>query len=91
MNIRDHKAYQYAVSVVNGDVIAGKYIIKECKKFLEELDNPDSKYFIDEEEVEKITNLTKLINMASGPAAGKSAHDALAGFQWYFIINALIS
>lgn len=89
MNIRDHKAYQYAVSVANGDTPTGKYIIKECKKFLQELDNPDSKFFIDEDEVEKITNLTKLINMASGPAAGKSAHDALAGFQWYFIINAL--
>ena len=89
MDIKSHKAYQYALSVVNGEVIAGKYIKKECKKFLRDLDNPDCKFFIDEEEVRKITMLTKLINMASGPAAGKTAHDALAGFQWYFIINAL--
>jgi phage terminase large subunit-like protein len=89
MNIKEHKAYQYALDVVEGKILTGKYIKKECKKFLTDLENPDCKYFIDEGEVEKITNLTKLVNMASGPAAGKSAHDALAGFQWYFIVNAL--
>jgi phage terminase large subunit-like protein len=89
MNIRDHKAYQYALDVVNDEIITGKYIKKECQKFLNDLANPNCKFYIDENEVEKITNLTKLINMASGPAAGKPAHDALAGFQWYFIINAL--
>lgn len=89
MNIREHKAYQYALSVVNGEIIAGKYIKKECKKFLNDIDDPNSKYFIDEEQVKKITGLTKLINMASGPAAGKSAYEALAPFQWYFIVNAL--
>ena len=89
MNIKDHPAYQYALDVVNGEIIAGKYIIKECKKFLKDIDDPDCKYFIDEDEMEKITNLTKLINMSAGPAAGKPAHDSLGGFQWYFIVNAL--
>lgn len=89
MDIKNHVAYQYALSVVNEEVITGKYIKKECKKFLKDIEDPDCKFFIDVEEVNKITMLTKLINMASGPAAGKSAHDALAGFQWYFIINAL--
>lgn len=89
MEIRSHKAYQYALDVANEKVITGKYIKKECKKFLSDLDDPDCKFFIDEEQVRKITMLTQLINMASGPAAGKTAHDALAGFQWYFIINAL--
>ncbi|HLO11605.1 MAG TPA: terminase TerL endonuclease subunit [Pseudoneobacillus sp.] len=89
MDIKEHAAYQYALDVVEGRIIAGKYIKKECQKFLKDIDDPDCKYFIDTEEMKKITMLTKLINMASGPAAGKSAHDALAGFQWYFIINAL--
>lgn len=89
MEIRSHKAYQYALDVANEKVITGKYIKKECNKFLKDLDDPDCKFFIDEEQVRKITMLTQLINMASGPAAGKTAHDALAGFQWYFIINAL--
>lgn len=89
MEIRSHKAYQYALDVHSGKIITGKYIKKECAKFLNDLDDPDCKFFIDEEQVRKITMLTQLINMASGPAAGKTAHDALAGFQWYFIINAL--
>lgn len=89
MNIKDHKAYKYALDVVEGRLHTGKYVIKQCQKFLDDIDNVDSKYFIDEDEVEKITNLTKLINMSAGPAAGKPAHDALGGFQWFFIINAL--
>lgn len=92
MDIKEHKAYQYALSVARGEVIAGKYIVKECKKFIEDIDNQDNEdfpYFLDTNEVEKITNITKLINMASGPAVGKPTHDALAGFQWYFILNAL--
>ena len=27
--------------------------------------------------------------MASGPAAGTPVHDALAGFQWFFLVNTL--
>lgn len=87
--IKSHKAYKYAQDVVSGKIIAGKYVIKQCQKFLDDLDNEDCKYFIDEKEVDKITNLTKLINMASGPAAGKSTYESLADFQWFFIINAL--
>lgn len=92
MNIKEHKAYLYAKDVAEGKVIAGKYVILECMKFIKDIERIEDegfKYFIDYEEVEKITKLTKLINMASGPAAGKPAHDSLAGFQWYFIINAL--
>lgn len=87
--IKQHEAYKYAVKVNSGKVIAGKYIKKACKRFLDELENPDSKYFIDEEEMRKITGLTKVINMATGLLAGTPSHDALAGFQWFFIINAL--
>lgn len=87
--IQEHAAYQYAVQVTEEQIIAGKYIIKACEQFLEEYNNPDSKYFIDESDLKKITGLTKLINMATGLAQGTSTHDALAPFQWFFIINAL--
>jgi phage terminase large subunit-like protein len=89
MDITTHKAYLYAKDVVDGKITTGKYIKKQCAKFFADLENPDCKFYIDEDEVRKITMLTKLINMASGPAAGKTAHDSLAGFQWFFIINAL--
>lgn len=87
--IKEHAAYQYALDVVEGRIIAGKYIKKSCSKFISELHNPKSKYFLDEKDLEKITNLTKLINMATGLLAGTPTHDALAPFQWFFIANAL--
>ena len=87
--IRDHKAYKYAVDVVSGKIISGKYIIIQCKKFLDDIDDENCKYFIDERELTLITNLTKLINMSTGLKVGIPAHDALAGFQWFFLVNAL--
>lgn len=87
--IKEHAAYQYALDVTEGKIIAGKYIIKACKNFLDELHNPDSQYFIDENELKKITGLTKLINMATGLLAGTPCYNALAPFQWFFIVNAL--
>lgn len=87
--IMNHPSYKYAIDVVNGDAIAGEYVVKQCQQFLDDFNNPNSKYFIDVEEMIKITNLLKLINMATGLKAGTSAYDALAGFQWFFIINIL--
>lgn len=87
--IKEHKAYEYARRVVDKDIIAGKYVIKVCKQFLDDLENDNCKYFLDVDELKKITNLTKLINMATGLAAGISSYQALAGFQWFFLVNAL--
>ena len=87
--IEEHAAYQYAVQVTEKQIIAGKYVIKACQQFLDEYNNPDSKYYLDESDIKKITELTKLINMATGLKAGTPTHDALGGFQWFFIINAL--
>lgn len=88
--IRKHKAYVYAKKVVNNEIISGKYVKKVCKLFLNDVDNNQNcKYFIDTEELVKITNLTKLINMATGLKVGTPAYDALAGFQWFFLVNAL--
>ena len=87
--VKQHAAYQYAVEVTENKVISGKYIKKACKQFLDDLEDPNSKYFIDEKELEKITNLTKLINMATGLKAGTPCYDSLAPFQWFFLVNAL--
>lgn len=87
--IESHAAFQYAVKVAERQIIAGEYVIKACEQFLDEYKNPDSKYFIDEDDLKKITNLTKIINMASGLKAGTPTHDALGGFQWFFLVNAL--
>lgn len=87
--ITEHPSYQYALSVVNDEIISGKYIKKECKRFLDELENESSKYFLDVETMEMIDNLTKLLNMADGMNIGESVYESLADFQWYFVINAL--
>ena len=43
--IIEHPSYQYALSVVNDEIIAGKYIKKECQKFLEDIENEESPYY----------------------------------------------
>lgn len=87
--IKSHKAYQYAVQVVNNEIISGKFVKIQCQKFLDDVNDENCKYFIDENELQLITNLTKLINMSTGLRVGIPAHDALAGFQWFFLVNAL--
>lgn len=87
--IEEHAAYQYAVQVTERQIVAGKYVIKATERFLDEYNNPDSRYFIDEADLKKITGLTKLINMATGLKAGTPTHDAIAPFQWFFLVNAL--
>lgn len=87
--IRSHKSYIYAQDVASGKIISAKYIIIACKKFLADVENPNCKYKIDTEQLKLITGLTALINMATGLKVGISAKDALAGFQWFFLVNAL--
>ncbi len=92
--LREHKAYKYALDVVNDNIKhneeiipQAKYVKIQCKKFLEDLEDENSKYFFDINELEKITNLTKLINLGDGLKAGTSSYESLVGFQWFFIAN----
>lgn len=94
ISIYDHLAYKYAYDVVNDNIKLNgtpikqaKYVIKQCERFLYDLEDEECKYFIDEDELDKITKLTKLINMGDGLKVGQSAYDALVGFQWFFIVN----
>ena len=88
--IMQHKAYKYARDVVDEKIIAGKYIKIACKNFIRDVENNENcKYFLDVHDLQLMTNLTKLINMATGIKAGVCSHDALAGFQWFFLVNAL--
>ena len=87
--ILNHPAYKYALDVVNGDSHAGEYIVKECKKFLKDLDDEESKYFLNEEDLRLIDEFLKLVKMADGHRVGMTAYDSLAPFQWYFLANTL--
>ena len=68
--IKQHKAYQYAVQVVNNEIISGKFVKIQCQRFLQDVEDENCKYFIDEKELTLITNLTKLINMSTGLKVG---------------------
>src|SRR5699024_3124458 len=57
--------------------------------YMDHQDDDDFEYFFDYDFANLVTEMTKLINMASGTKAGESVHSSLAGFQWFFIINVL--
>lgn len=88
----NHPAYKYAVEVVDDKFPNNKDIHIICESFLSDLEktsSEDFKFFFDYDLAKKITNLTKLINMASGIRQGQPVHDSLAPFQWFFIMNVL--
>jgi hypothetical protein len=41
--IKEHKSYNYATSVVNGEINAPKYVILQCQQFLDIADGKDDK------------------------------------------------
>jgi phage terminase large subunit-like protein len=57
----------------------------QCQQFLDIADGKDDKYMIDEDKVDMIDNLLKLMKMAKGLDAGSSVYDVIAGFQSFFI------
>jgi phage terminase large subunit-like protein len=87
--IENHKSYVYALSVVNGEINAPKFVIMQCQHFLDIADGKDDNYMIDENKVDMIDNLLKLMKMAKGLDAGSSVYDVIAGFQSFFIIAVL--
>jgi len=87
------KGYQYALDVVNEEIPADKYIVIMCQNFLRDvqsIENDDFDYFLDLNYFTRVTKLLKLMKMGSGLSQGKTVYNSLAGFQWLFIINALV-
>ena len=92
-----NKAYEYAKKVVGGKLkdchgkktTAPKYVIKQCKTFIEVSDGKSDKYVIDEGKVKKVEGLLKLLNMPLGINAGQSLYDCTTGYQWLFYIAIL--
>lgn len=89
-SFKQHPAYQYAQGVANGDIIANKDVTTVCQRFLADLEAEKvTPFFFDYKFANKITTITSFIKMPNGVASGKTARDSLAGFQWFFIMNAL--
>jgi phage terminase large subunit-like protein len=87
--IREHKSYKYALSVVNHEINAPKYVILQCQEFLNIADGKGDNYLIDEKTVKKIDKLLKLMKMAKGLKQGDTVYNGIAGFQSFFIIAIL--
>ena len=82
------KAYRYATDVLEGKFPTNKYIKAICKKFIYELGHEEElNYFFDYETADKIMNIMKLINFATGAVAGQSLYEACVGYQYFFVLN----
>lgn len=74
------------MAVAEGKVNAPKFVKSQVKEFLSITNNKDSRYKIDENKVRTIGELLKLLIMPKGLKANATVYDAMAGFQWLFII-----
>ena len=74
------------MAVAEGKVNAPKFVKLQVKEFLSIANNKDSRYKIDENKVRTIGELLKLLIMPKGLKANAIVYDAMAGFQWLFII-----
>ena len=89
MTETDSKAYRYAQSVVEGESPAGKYVKKQCQRFIEIADGKSEKYCIDLKKVAQIEKLLKLLIMPRGLKAGRTIYECTCSYQWLLYISAL--
>ncbi len=85
----NNKAYQYASDVVNRNIIAPTYVIKQCEKFLKIADGKDNKYVINTAKVKQIESVLKILIMPKGLKAGQTIYKCSCGYQWVFYISIL--
>lgn len=76
-----HQSFQYIKNVVNGTIPVPKYVIKQCEKFLEICDGKSEKYFFDEQKLNQIDSVLKLLVMPRGLKAGSSIYEYSCGYQ----------
>lgn len=80
--IGQHKSYKYAKGVINRKIPAPKYVIKQCEEFINICDGKSGRYFIDEEKLNKIDNILKLLIMPRGLKTGENIYNCSCGYQW---------
>ena len=76
------------MDVLNGKFPTNRYIKAISKKFIYEIDHQEEMdYFFDYGTADKIMNIMKLINFATGAVAGQSLYEACVGYQYFFVLN----
>lgn len=86
---KKNKAVEYAEKVVRGEVIAPKYVIKQCRKFLVIWNDKDEKYCINHKTAGLINKILKMLIMPKGLKAGQNLYDCSVGYQWVFYVSIL--
>lgn len=86
---KTHPAYLYAKYVVNEKVNTPKFVKMQCKEWLKIANGRDKTYMIDDKKIVVINQLLQLFVMAKGLKANQTVYQALAGFQWLFIVAVL--
>ena len=84
-----HKSYEYARGVINHEIPAPKYVIKQCEKFIEIFDGKSDKYFLDKEKLNSIDSILKLLIMPRGLKSGQNIYDCSCGYQWLLYASTL--
>jgi len=64
-----HPTTEYAVAVIEGEVLTGKYVRWACQRHLDDLERDD--VYFDEQAANRIINFYKLVNHVKGEWAGK--------------------
>lgn len=83
------QALTYAKNVVEGKEITTKEVKTQCQWFLDDYFTnqykDDFQYYFDDKQVQKINNLLRLLNYATGFVAGKPVLDHIADYQAFLI------
>lgn len=89
MATTNNKAFEYANKVVNNEVVAPKYVIKQAQEFLNIWNGQDPKYCINLKTATLINKLLKMLIMPKGLKAGQTLYDCSTGYQWLFYVSIL--
>lgn len=86
---KKNKAVEYAEQVINDEVVAPKYVKKQCKEFLDLWNDKNEKYCINHKTVNLIKKILKMLIMPKGLKAGQTLYECSTGYQWVFYISIL--
>lgn len=83
------KALEYINGVLDGDIPAPLYVKKQLKEIQDIIYEKNEQYTINDNNVNKISALLKIMIMPTGRRRGEKFYDCIAGFQSVLILSAL--
>lgn len=62
---------QYPIDVINGDILASKYVKLQCQQYLNDIENENLEYYFDESVIPKIQHIISECHHIKGKLAGQ--------------------